>query len=69
MALTVGPDCLGTSEDIWHRSGWIEQLAVWRLPPCRSIVVVAPHPDDEALGVGGLLQQLGRQAALSRSSP
>lgn len=64
MALTVGPNRLGTSEEVWHRSGWIEQLPVWRLPLCRSIVVVAPHPDDEALGVGGLLQQLGRQAAI-----
>ena len=63
MALTVGPDCPGTPEELWRRSGWIEDLAEWSIPTFLSIVVVAPHPDDETLGVGGLLQRLRRQSA------
>lgn len=64
MALTVGPNCLGTPEEVWRGSGWIEDLAEWPVPPVSSVVVVAPHPDDETLGVGGLLQRLGALGAV-----
>jgi LmbE family N-acetylglucosaminyl deacetylase len=52
----VDADNLGTPESAWKASG---QLA--RVPPLewsapRRIVVVTPHPDDEVLGAGGLLQ-------------
>jgi hypothetical protein len=52
----------GTPESVW--AGWpgfaqmsaIEAVAL--VPPGRRALVVAPHPDDEVLGVGGLLAQL-----------
>ena len=52
----------GTPESVW--AGWpgfaqmpaIEAVAV--VPPGRRALVVAPHPDDEVLGIGGLLAQL-----------
>ncbi len=28
---------------------------IWVWPPARRLVVIAPHPDDECLGVGGLI--------------
>ncbi|MEN0138419.1 MAG: PIG-L family deacetylase [Rhodococcus sp. (in: high G+C Gram-positive bacteria)] len=45
----------GTPEDVWQP--W---LATVRCPPiplpeCDRMVVVAPHPDDEILGVGALM--------------
>jgi LmbE family N-acetylglucosaminyl deacetylase len=64
MELTVGPDQLGTPEDEWRRSGWVESLAAWSPPAVRSVVVVAPHPDDETLGAGGLLQRLAGLGAV-----
>ena len=52
MTTIAGP---GTPEAEWR--AW-EQL--WCRPPLRlpagRIVVVAPHPDDEVLGLGGLLR-------------
>jgi LmbE family N-acetylglucosaminyl deacetylase len=52
---------LGTPEQQWQ--AWPE-LQRWPLlqitPPPALAVVVAPHPDDEVLGVGGTLSRLAR---------
>lgn len=56
----------GTTESDW--AGWpglarLPILAASALvPPGARAVVVAPHPDDEVLSVGGLLAQLARTA-------
>ena len=58
---------LGTTEDAWL--GWLDTQAITPVgatslvPEGRRVVIVAPHPDDEVLAVGGLLAQL---APLSR---
>lgn len=57
-AFVVGGDALGTPEDRWLAwPGWdaLPELGDAALDDQR-IVVVAPHPDDEVLGVGGLLR-------------
>jgi LmbE family N-acetylglucosaminyl deacetylase len=40
------------SEVEW--SGSLEGLPVWQ-PPNQPIILIAPHPDDETLGAGGLI--------------
>lgn len=53
---------LGTTEDAWIP--WLDAQAIapvdaaTLVPAGRRAVVVAPHPDDEVLAVGGLLAQL-----------
>lgn len=44
---------LGTPEAEW--SSWNHSLPPLDLSRCREMIVVAPHPDDEVLGVGGLM--------------
>ena len=50
-------DALGTSEERWIPA--LEHLPAWSPPGDGGhVVVVSPHPDDETLGVGGLMAEL-----------
>ena len=46
------PTLAGTSERLW--AGAFEHAPDWA-PPRQALLVVSPHPDDEVLGVGGLM--------------
>jgi LmbE family N-acetylglucosaminyl deacetylase len=49
---------LGTDEATWRGWAAMTQWPALDLSGCRRAVVVAPHPDDEILGVGGTLALL-----------
>ena len=52
----------GTPESDWAHPGVLDHLPLVRIsalvPPGRTVVVIAPHPDDELLAAGGLLAQI-----------
>lgn len=56
---------LGTAESTWRDAGLPDTLAEvdWEdlLPVDGKVVLVVPHPDDEVLGVGGILLALARR--------
>ncbi|HEY5111800.1 MAG TPA: PIG-L family deacetylase [Acidimicrobiales bacterium] len=56
MALIVDHEHLGPSEARWNAAGHHERLARFGPIAARRLVVVSPHPDDEILGAGGLIQ-------------
>jgi LmbE family N-acetylglucosaminyl deacetylase len=48
------PVLLGTRESEWQKA--LEPRQLWAPPP-GPLLVVSPHPDDEVLGVGGLMRK------------
>ena len=58
MELTVSRTHLGTPEVAWQQSERLHAIAPLQLDRPRRAIVLAPHPDDEVLGAGGLLQRL-----------
>lgn len=51
----------GTRERLWREHPRLPALPLFTWPLAGRIVVVAPHPDDETLGVGGLLCMAARR--------
>lgn len=55
MTLIVDDQHLGTSEASWRASERLSRLGPLPNVTQSRAVIVSPHPDDEVLGVGGLL--------------
>ncbi len=45
----------GTPEAQWRAWPWLDQCADLQIPSSARLVIVAPHPDDETLALGGLM--------------
>ncbi|QBI56594.1 PIG-L deacetylase family protein [Streptomonospora litoralis] len=65
-AATHPIDTEGTAEATWRAWDGLERAAPLDVSGISSAVVVAPHPDDEVLGVGGALALLAQQGARLR---
>jgi hypothetical protein len=45
----------GTPESDWLRADVLGHLPLLDLDGCARAVILSPHPDDETLGLGGLI--------------
>lgn len=53
----------GTPEAKWRQWPALTAFPELDLTGCRRVVVIAPHPDDEVLGIGGLVRALADSGA------
>lgn len=53
----------GTPERDWQAWPALNGFPALDLSGCRRVILLAPHPDDEVLGVGGLLRMLADRGA------
>lgn len=53
--LVVDDEHTGTPEAAWLAPGVLDAVRPWGRRPPATVVVAAPHPDDEVLAAGGLL--------------
>lgn len=58
--LTVGTEAPGTPESSWRASGRLTDSPAMSWGVAGRVVVLAPHPDDEVLAVGGAMVSLRR---------
>jgi LmbE family N-acetylglucosaminyl deacetylase len=61
VSFIVDDENLGTSEGDWSTSSDLRALPPLSPITAARIVVVAPHPDDEVFGAGGLIQRCRSQ--------
>jgi LmbE family N-acetylglucosaminyl deacetylase len=57
MTFVVDAAHMGTPASVWASSAHLAGVPPLLLRP-RKVVLLAPHPDDEVLGAGGLIQAL-----------